>query len=586
MPKRLPSVIQNAVSLHKQEKRPYVLLLGAGCSVSSGCPSAQELIENLVRDNKLSSKKTYTLPDLEKKLGKDTFNSNLKKYFSNSYPSKGYWFLAELIKWGYFDLILTTNYDSCLEKILAKVVNQDEFRVYIRGDINDERIDELITLDAPKIKIVKLHGDYQSTNMVVNLKALWNIKPPLIDTLKSEIKRRGVIVIGYSMHEPPILEVLSKDVGGSFWYISKNPADNRAKKLLDRIPIKHRKHGYDFDEFFALLSKGLGKPIPNERFFNNNKEKIIESYKIQEADTYKLFADLSKLCLEIMRTKIENLIFIHDPDAPGGSELLKLIEKRHQEIIKKRNVYKLHVEGRGKKKRAVTRFEVIKENIANAPERYLLIDSVSFSGRTLEICREYLVDKKGLSITVGAAVIYSGRPQEKKLLEDTYCFKELFLKVEPIDTHQILFPWGLTQATDSIFSEEPEPNTIDEYVPHKYFSFLPRPWGNIFSMMENKQITIKILYLYPREMTSKHKHFCRNEIFFVLDEKVVLQVWDEHILLRKGASLRIPVGTEHRFIGLDEPCRVLEISQNYHDQKEDIKRLEDKYRRRNKKGDV
>ena len=72
----------------------------------------------------------------------------------------------------------------------------------------------------------------------------------------------------------------------------------------------------------------------------------------------------------------------------------------------------------------------------------------------------------------------------------------------------------------------------------------------------------------------------------VLDEKAILQVWDEHILLRRGNCFRVPVGTEHRLIGLDEPCRVLEIAQEYHDQVEDIVRIEDEYGRKNKKGDV
>jgi mannose-6-phosphate isomerase-like protein (cupin superfamily)/NAD-dependent SIR2 family protein deacetylase len=582
----------DAINLKKNYGGPCILL-GAGCSVMSGCPSTKTLIEDLIKNDNLDlDPNEATLRNVEKKLGKSVFNANIKKYFSVSLPSTGFQFLAELIKKGYFELILTTNFDSCLEKTLAKTLDYDEFRVYIRGDVSDVKINELIDFPTPRTKIIKLHGDYLSENVCVALDDIWELEDPLKRTLSDKIKKRGIIIIGCSMHDSSMLRILTKDFKQDYWYVDVGQPDDITKSHLEHTLIKEEQRiTCGFDEFFTLLMKGLGKIATSrskEIFDNNsNKEEIANSCKFQEVDTDKLFGDLYKLYHKIAKSGIENLVFIHDPKAPGGSGLLELIKEKHQDLLKGKNIYKLHIKGRGEEERKVTNLEQV-ENSNDAPKRYLLIDSVSFSGRTLEMCRDYLInEKKGQFITVGAAVIYSGRPQEKKLEDKKYCFKkEEFLRVESINTHQILFPWGLTQATESIFAEVPKPNSIDEYIPHKYFSFLPRPWGNIFSMMENKQITVKILHLNPGEMTSRHKHFCRNEIFFVLDERVILQVWDKPILLYKGASFRVPAGTVHRFIGLDEPCRLLEIAQNYHDQIEDIERLEDKYGREAEKGDV
>lgn len=592
----------NTIHLKKRNGGSYILLLGAGCSVSSGCPSAKKLTERLIKDNNLPlDPNKSTLQDVEGHLGRTIFNLGIKDYFSSSCPSKGYWFLAELIKKGYFDLILTTNYDSCLEKTLAKVVNYDGFRVCIRGDISDDRIDELIKLPTPRIKIVKLHGDYQSRNMVVKPQDLWDLKPPLKDTLHNKIKERGIIIIGYSMHDSSVLRTLPRDDNENFWYIDINPPDSITESILSGILVKdtHMIHGDrgNFDEFFSLSTRKLGeKDVDNRKklfeIFNNNRDDVLERCK-SEIDPYKLSYHIDEFSLKIRKCGIKNLVFVHDREAPGGSEVLKWIEKRHLGRIKDRNIFKLHIEGRDSQlyKRRVIGLYDKNDNIVNqidrSDARFLLIDSISFSGNTLEICRDYLIKKFGKNITVGAAVIYSTREQEKKLSERNYCFKkELFFKVEVVDTYQILFPWGWTFATKPIHSDKRQLNTIDEYIPYKYFSFLPRPWGNILSMVENEQISVKTLYLNPREKTSKHKHFVRNEIFFILDEKVILQVWDEHILLRRGSCFRVPAGTEHRLIGLDEPCRVLEISQEYHDQVEDIMRIEDKYGRENKKGDV
>ncbi len=582
----------HAIQLKKENGGGYILLLGAGCSIASGCPSARELVRNLIRDNGLTlDPNISTLDDIERALGKAMFNLSMKDDFANSRPSPGYWFLAELVRRGYFNLILTTNYDTCLEKALAAIVGYDGFRTCTRGDISDERINELIELPAPQTKIIKLHGDYLSRNMRVSPKKVWQLEHPLNGTLSKLIADRGIIISGYSMHDSSILRILPTDTKQDYWYIATDAPDDVTRANLKHAGVEDDRvvHGPsgDFDAFFSTLSKGLGAATATRAAFEAQEEDIVSNCTIQEVDTSRLHVDLDILCVKIRKAGIPNLVFIHDPDAPGGSELLRLISKKHHDVLDLRrvNTYTIHIQGRGKQQRKATKVDVVEERVPRAPDMYLLIDSVSFSGRTLEICRDHLIQNRGAEISVRAAVVYSGRTQERKLTRPGYCLAGLLLKARVINTHQILFPWGLTQATEPIIAEEPR-DTIDEYVPYRCFSFLPRPWGNILSLKENKHLTAKILYIAPREMTSTHRHSCRNEIFLVLDQRMILQVWDRHILLRKGGSFRVPAGTEHRLIGLDEPCRVLELSESYHDQVEDVVRSSDKYNRVALKGDV
>ena len=594
-----------------------ILLLGAGCSVSSGCPTTKCIIEGIIKEHKLEdiTPKESPLKDIESKLGKETFNESLKEFFSNSAPSEGYWFLASLIKRGYFDLILTTNYDTCLEKSLAMTMNYDDFKVFIRGDIEDDRIDCLIRETLTTVKIIKVHGDYQSKNMIAEPTEIWDIKSPLKETLERFIEDRGILIVGCSVSDSPLLRLLPKDKKQKYWYVDlKKPKKNSdTRKNLDFIGIKENhiisgKKG-EFDNFFRTLPLMLGEEeqqsseilaeLKNELSDEKNLEKLLSSSKI-EVDRRTLDDLISTLKIKVQRKcpTINNLVFIHDTDAPGGAEIFKILRSSFPKWIQHKKCFILDIAGREAeiyKRKATGLFDVNQNEVSQSAieeddRKFLLIDSVSFTGGTIKKSKDKLIEIFGSDIKVRAAVIYTGQELEKRLKEDKFCIKNrYFYKVEEINSHQILFPWGWTSSTVSIFPNEKKLShlkIINEFLPNKYFSFLPRPWGNIFSLVENQNVTVKILYINPREKTSQHKHYVRDEIFLALDDYIVFQIWDKDILLKRGSSIRVPAGTIHRLIGLDIPCRVLEISKNYNNQVEDIKRYKDKYGRESKKGDV
>jgi mannose-6-phosphate isomerase len=94
------------------------------------------------------------------------------------------------------------------------------------------------------------------------------------------------------------------------------------------------------------------------------------------------------------------------------------------------------------------------------------------------------------------------------------------------------------------------------------------PWGGFDELTLNETSTVKILTVLPGEELS----------WVILDAKLDVIVDDKRFTVFRGQEIFIPQGAKHRAIGLDEPCRWLEISFGQFDE-EDIHRYQDKYGR-------
>ena len=598
----------------KSNNRP-LLLLGAECSVTSGCASAKELTDILIKKHELSlDPNNATIQDIEGKLGKALCSLDIEPYFANIYPSQGYWFLSELISRRYFDLIITTNYDTCLEQALFKIMNSDNLRVISRGDLNDKRVDDIIKLSARHSKVFKLNGDFRSINKLLTPEDIQNLRKPLKTNLYHDIVEKGIIIIGYSKFDCSIIETLPEDKHGNYWYVNIGESDSKLRKILAsrRIQDSHVFENINnFDEFMGSLIRGLGEKGLEEnrelkkakQGFNEDPPSIIDSLvfscniEIDQKELVRKTIDLH-LLIEHKTADINNLVFVHDPNSPGGTEVLKIMREYTKSWIKNKTIFKIKTEGRKPEEKKRQAFGFIDDNdklidpelITVNDKRFILIDCVSFTGSTLSLARNKLLELFGKDIEVRAAVVFSGPEQENQLETNEFCIdNNLFYKVETVKTFQIQFPWGYVTSTKPLQAQRDGLNDLDSadaFNTQNLISSLPRPWGNVHTIIENQFSSCKILFLNPGEKTSKHKHYLRNEIFLVLDKCMTLQIWDRDILLERGDFFRIPAGTEHRLIGRDVPCRVLEIVQNYNSQVEDIKRTKDEHGREERKGDI
>src|SRR4051812_22285157 len=163
-----PKVISlaNRMKLRKRPGEKYVLMLGAGASMSSGVKSTPKLMDELLQLYGQDIDPALRLEDRFDKLWQRTSDRDrrmlLQPYLEHE-PSVGYTKLAALIDAGYFDLALTFNFDDLLENALTSFGFHD-FKRVIRGETIDDEIQKLVDAPEPAFKIIKLHGSLESSD--------------------------------------------------------------------------------------------------------------------------------------------------------------------------------------------------------------------------------------------------------------------------------------------------------------------------------------------------------------------------------------------------------------------------------------
>lgn len=609
--------VADLINEKKKNNKAPILFLGVDSSSSSSCPSSIDIINKVDEICGLGVDPcSSTLYDIKSSLSSAIFDPSIQEWYKKSFPSKGYWFLGEILRNNFISLICSLCYDSCLENVLSKLFSYEFYKIHVRGDVEDSRIADSINNSWHNVNIIKVSGHYMTKNDKFTSNSLFNLGEDLKRYINNQITNRGSIVIGFSKHDSNILDNFSFNAGNKD---SKNIFicnSNDHSYFKNYIGSNHNVDYLcydDFDEFFRNLSWCLYRK-------NESKIKKINQIKADVFDNNgkKLWNLFSACNLEVDRKQIEiyikafihfvdtkcpeaSIAFIHDPDCPGGTEILKILEHKHAGWISEKRILKVIIEGRGVKirERKVTGFKNRNDKDYNfcdgiGDNKFLLVDSISFSGGTLrKCCRELssrFLECNNDNCEISAAILFSGPNLNRQFNLNKGLFKH-FLSVKTIKSHQILFPWGYASSTEPIFPtyeilQDAASHPEDVFIPHNLFGYWPRPWGSIYTLSENQFVSVKMLSLNAGEKLSKHLHHVRDEVFLVLDEHITLQVWDTSFVLRKGDSFRIPAGTLHRLVALDSPCRILEIAYKYYDQVDDIKREDDKYDRVKERGDV
>ncbi len=152
---RIADLAQRMKAKRASGSHPYVLVLGAGASISSGTSLNRAVVERVVG--------TYDLKKFDGYLCRcsdDERFSILRDLVEETLPSKGYQGLAELIRAGYFNVILSTNFDPLLEDaVTALRMRPRDYIFLVHGVMEPDVIANQIDNPVPRVKIVKLHGD-------------------------------------------------------------------------------------------------------------------------------------------------------------------------------------------------------------------------------------------------------------------------------------------------------------------------------------------------------------------------------------------------------------------------------------------
>lgn len=269
----------------------FVLLLGAGASHSSGIPTAGEMIDewkqHLFLEKKcITAKGNEELFDAWSKTeyrdwrkhwahetGNRTDYSLLFSYFydqrgsrqrhieeliDGKVPTMGYVYLAGLVFSGFFNRILTTNFDELVSDALSRYYDVRSYSLAFDSALSS------IRLDSPRPKVFKLHGDFLYDN-VRNLRhELTRLDALMEEKMFRLCAETGLLVVGYGGKDAsvmgPIHEMLRRGEYlklGIHWCIQKtgNELDpevpDAVLDLVEEFP--GRVHVYLINGFDELM---------------------------------------------------------------------------------------------------------------------------------------------------------------------------------------------------------------------------------------------------------------------------------------------------------------------------------------------
>jgi mannose-6-phosphate isomerase-like protein (cupin superfamily) len=556
------------------------------------------------------------LGDLVKELQADSLRAFIDEILSrpkdtdeiHSRPAdtSAYDMLACLAYAGYFDTVLTTNWDFLLETALARVFSPREYRVFVRGELHDEAIAEALGRWSPvRLNVVKLHGDTFFAPILSSAK-LMNFELPLQERLAAMISERGIVVVGYALKEPFFWRIAKKP--DPAYYVDPGQPDRRKLKMLG---VAENGHVSGEDGKFHNFVQGLCYKLLGEQYRKSwepsqtngqlrrsapilvTEEKEVEAKvdgikkriscgTLNEDRVLGLVRDMLQQIQTQFGQHLEDrgkglcLVFIKDPSAPGGSEILQLVKSRKelQDLTRGMQLESVEITSRLEQRgsRKVARWQRESSRSLKNYGAVVLVDSVTFTGNTLEVVRRTLVKREERRADRFIAAVLLLPVHVKQQLE-----KQGFTVISSSQCmgYEVTFPWGHTRATRPVFPESA--NRRDEFIPAERFGFTPKPWGDQVTFCSNEQASVHLLRFDPGQRTSFHYHLLRAETFVVLDNHVRVVLWNRYIELRQHESIRVPAGVPHSIIALDQPCRVLEIAEGYYDQRRDIVRVEDIY---------
>lgn len=288
---------------------PYILFLGAGASISSGCSSMMKIVDDVLKQNVKSEFDKWESEietagqidekygellrnDIEKKkrtrffaiwgsLDYDTQYPILRKHlWEDKSPSEGYGNLAKLINKGYIKTVLSTNLDNLLEKSLNNLGYQPgEFVAIVNGRDRPEEITEQLNSPRTSLKIIKLHGSLESpTSYAFKKEEIYTFENKIRSDI-SQLLNQSLIIVGYSGQDRDV-DVLFEDEGKEIHFVNPTSPDEESRisqTLTVRGKGKVISGNYGkFDTFFEKLIKYV--ELEEERSNASDSEPSIEGF--------------------------------------------------------------------------------------------------------------------------------------------------------------------------------------------------------------------------------------------------------------------------------------------------------------------
>ena len=248
--------IIEAVGPHGRAPRRCSVLLGAGCSISAGIPSAADIVRHIEVNFPAAYARSasHTYPDCMAALERGARRDLIGGYIDKAKINWAHLALAQLIHEGYVDRVLTTNFDPLVSRACAlvnsfpAVYDFAASHIFNPAQVSDKAI---FHLHGQRDGFVLLNTRSEVT------KHRKHIKPVFDDAHKGRVW----IVVGYSGENDPVFDLLASVKTfeyGLYWIgHGPTPSPHVANKLLGRERGAHFIGGWDADDFFVTLAQRL-----------------------------------------------------------------------------------------------------------------------------------------------------------------------------------------------------------------------------------------------------------------------------------------------------------------------------------------
>lgn len=274
MPTKLSDFVQGV------QPDSTILFFGAGSSVPSGAPSVAEIIEQLSSKFSMPSS-GFALPELTDLIEQRTKDrrrmiNELQTMFRRARPTGGL-LNVPLYEW---KSIYTTNYDTLIEQAYEK--KNYPLATY-HSNFNFS-----VSPKNTRTKLYKLHGTIDEdvsiggNSRIIITEADYNFahefRQHLFDTLKAELSESKLIIVGYSLSDHMIKDIINKSITLN----SQAYSAGRIALLMYKTD-EHRATLYEgrglevvfsgIDEFFAEMGKKSPGPLFEIRASDNHLER-------------------------------------------------------------------------------------------------------------------------------------------------------------------------------------------------------------------------------------------------------------------------------------------------------------------------
>ncbi len=255
--------VVETVKKAKDRGKKCTLLIGAGCSVTAGIPSARGFVEIIEKEYTRAFKraKTKTYAHCMAELAVSERRDLIAAYVDKARINWAHIAIAQLMKAGFVDRVLTTNFDLLVVRactLLGKFPAVYDFaasQLFKAADIPDQAV-------------FYLHGQRTGFVLMNTPEECKKHSTLLAPVFEDAGKGRVWLVVGYSGENDPVFDHLAKVPrfdNKLYWIVYKDdePAEHVRQRLLGDGKYAFYVKRFDADDFFVTLAQRLNSFPPD-----------------------------------------------------------------------------------------------------------------------------------------------------------------------------------------------------------------------------------------------------------------------------------------------------------------------------------